>query len=80
MSRDASTVKIRMFLKRESDKALCYVNKPRDLEVTRTEWIPKSMVEHTTKFPPVGGTHYREHEITLPVWLVEQKDLGEFQV
>jgi len=81
MSRD-STCKLRLFFyeKSESGKALRFVDKPTRADVKRWEWIPVSLILHTTKFPKVAGRDYQEWEITVPEFIAEQKNLGDFEV
>lgn len=73
--------KIRMYYHEDSEsgKAVRMVNSADPSKVTRFVWLPKSMLEHITKFPKVPGK-YQEWEITLPRFLVEQKTLEDFEV
>ena len=64
---------LRFWLIRETELARLYSKVPlntvgRLVEHTDTLWIPKSIVEHTTK----RGS---EHEVTLPDWFIEKNGL-----
>lgn len=76
------TCKVRMFFYEESQsgKAVCMTDKPNPEIAMRKVWIPKSLIEHTTKFPKVAGQQFQEHELTIPEFVAEQKLLGEFEV
>lgn len=66
-----STSKVRMWFLRETEKAYQYTKLPPDRQRNPEDlmWIPKSQVEHRSKQP--NGLH----ELTLPDWLVEAKNL-----
>lgn len=64
----------------QSSKAVRMVDKPRAADVRRFEWLPKSLLIHVSKFPKGAGADYAEWEMTIPEFLAEQKDLGEFEV
>lgn len=71
-----------MFFVQESGsgKAVCMTDSPNEKLPMRKVWIPKSLIEHTTKFPKVPGKPFQEWEITLPEFFVEQKLLSSFEV
>lgn len=37
-------------------------------------WLPRSQIQHITRFPPVVGS-WQECHVTLPEWLAEKKGL-----
>ncbi len=61
---------ITMWLVRETEKARFYstVRLDRFLDEGGGVWIPRSIVEHTSK----RGI---EHDVTLPDWFIEQEGL-----
>ena len=63
-------MKIRLWFVRETEKARLYTKTPPDRHPEPTEfvWVPRSIVEHTTK----RGT---EHEVELPDWFIEKAGL-----
>lgn len=65
------TTKIRLWFVRETEKAYQYTKLPPDRQRNPDDlvWIPKSQIEHRSKQP--NGLH----EVTLPDWLVEAKNL-----
>ena len=61
------------WLIRETEKARLYSKVPtnktaRLVEESDMLWIPKSIVEHTTK-------RGNEHDVKLPDWFIEKNDL-----
>ena len=67
------TTTMRFWLIRETEKARLYSKVPtgstaRDVADSDTLWIPKSVIEHTTK-------RGNEHEVKLPDWFIEKNDL-----
>ena len=62
---------MRLWLLRETEKARQYskLDPERHLiEDSDRVWIPKSIIEHTTK-------RGHEHEVTLPDWFIEKEGL-----
>ena len=58
---------MRLWLLRETEKARLYSKTPPDREEDPI-WIPKSIVEHTTK-------RGNEHDVKLPDWFIEKNGL-----
>ena len=63
-------MKMRLWFIRESANARFYSRVPMDRhpELSDCLWIPRSVVEHTTK----RGI---EHEVTLPDWFIDKENL-----
>ncbi len=63
-------MRIRLWLIRETEKARQYSRIPpeRHAEPSDLLWVPRSIVEHTTK---CGS----EHEVDLPDWFIEKNNL-----
>ena len=66
----SGSTNVRLWLMRETAKARLYSKVPtkspgRNVEQSDQVWIPKSIVEHTSK---VGD----EHVVKLPDWFVEK--------
>jgi len=63
-------MKITLWLIRETDKARLYSKVRPDRNPTQVDeiWIPRSIVEHTSKVD-------LEHTVTLPDWFVEKEGL-----
>jgi len=62
---------MRFWLIRETEKARLYSKLPPEKYHGDKEdeiWIPKSIIEHTTK-------RGNEHELKLPDWFIEKNDL-----
>lgn len=64
---------MRFWLIRETEKARLYSKVPTDSTARLvadddTLWVPKSIIEHTTK-------RGNEHEVKLPDWFLEKNDL-----
>jgi hypothetical protein len=55
------TTKLKLNFIRETEQARLYSDSQ-----GREFWIPRSIVEHTTKWP--NGVH----EITLPIWKIKE--------
>ena len=62
------SAKVRLFLIRETELARLYSKTPPGRDLSEV-WIPKSIVEHTSK--NTNG----EHIVTLPDWFLEKEDL-----
>ena len=60
-------MKIRLWLIRETEKAryYCKHNRP-NTDPTDCVWVPRSIVEHTTK-------RGNEHVVELPDWFIEKE-------
>lgn len=74
-----STTKIRLWLVKETDLARQYckfnpfvsvsgIEHGNSMEDTDLIWIPKSIIEHTSK-------RGNEHVVTLPDWFIEKEHL-----
>lgn len=65
------TMKIRLWFIRETDKARLYSKLPpeRHPEDSDRVWIPRSLVEHTTKY--ANG----QHVVDVPDWFAERENL-----
>lgn len=63
-------MKVRFWLVRETEKARLYSKVPPERHPEQSDciWIPRSIVEHTTK-------RGNEHEVDLPDWFVEKEGL-----
>lgn len=63
-------MKIRLWFMRETEKARLYSTVPAERGQTEDTqvWIPRSVVEHTTK----RGV---EHVLELPDWFVDKEEL-----
>jgi hypothetical protein len=63
-------MKIRLWFIRETEKARQYSRVPPDRNPSQSDmiWIPRSIVEHTSK----SGN---EHTLELPDWFVEKEGL-----
>ena len=63
-------MRVRLWLIRETSAARLYSKVPpsRGQEEDTQVWVPRSIVEHTTK----RGT---EHEVELPDWFIERNNL-----
>jgi hypothetical protein len=61
---------VRFWLLRETENARLYsTTDPKDIHRTGNEiWIPKSVIEHTTK-------RGDEHDVKLPDWFIEARGL-----
>jgi len=77
-----NTTIVRLWFLWETDKARCYCRLPSsripawDLFNAEDKlWVPKSIIEHTTKRPPKPGECWPEHEVKLPDWFVEKERL-----
>ena len=73
---------MRLWFLRETENARCYCRLPSSrviapgaLDREEIVWVPKSIVEHTTKRPPKPGEVWAEHEVKLPDWFVEKERL-----
>lgn len=66
-----STQTVRLWFERETELARYYSKVPpeRHPMIGDFIWIPRSIIEHTRKFP--SG----EHHLTLPIWFVEKEGL-----
>lgn len=66
----SDTCIIRLWFVRETLEARLYRKIPMDKPAERVDfcWIPKSLIEHTTKN---GDEHY----VTLPAWFVDKHNL-----
>ncbi len=71
-------------LNREPVKAVCwevgatpaaylFSTKPKG-QGGRQSWVPRSLVDHVTRFP-AGPGEWRQCQVTMPMWLAEQKGL-----
>ena len=62
---------VSLWLIRETDAARQYSKVPPERHPDPADyvWLPKSQIEHTTKFPT------GEHHLVLPLWLVDKHDL-----
>lgn len=64
-----STTTIRLWLIRETEKARLYSTVPLEKRSCDCEkWIPRSIIEHTTK-------RGDEHDVKLPDWFIEKEGL-----
>jgi hypothetical protein len=65
-----SATTIRLWLVRETDAARLYSTTPTDdaAREGRKIWIPRSIVEHTSKY----GS---EHQVKLPDWFIQKENL-----
>lgn len=66
----SDTRKVRLWLIRETPDARLYSKLPPDRHAgpADTVWIPRSVIEHTTK---MGIEHY----LTLPEWICDERGL-----
>jgi len=64
-------MKVRLWLIRETDKARLYSRLPPERHPTEDDqvWIPRSVVNHTSKEP--SGLH----EVTVEDWFAERENL-----
>ena len=64
-------VKIRLWFIRETDKARLYSRLPPERNPGQDDqiWIPRSVIEHATKFPD------GEHHLTVTDWFAEKNNL-----
>ena len=78
----SATCKVRLYFVEESSSgmALKFAFAPKRADAFKHIWIPKSVIEHTTKFPKGDGHDYAQYELTIPEWIAEQKDLGDCEV
>lgn len=67
------TTKVRLWFVRETEKARRYCPIPPDRSPTEGDmiWIPKSIIEHTTKYA-TDTNGWPIHIVTLPDWFVEK--------
>lgn len=71
------TVRVVCYEVATTDKALCLSRLPRS-RITgspKGTWIPKSMIEHITRYPPEPQENWRKIEITVEEWMAEKKGL-----
>lgn len=63
-------MKVRLWFVRETEKARCYSKVPPERGQTPDTlmWIPRSIVEHTSK-------RGAEHTLELPDWFIEKENL-----
>lgn len=66
----ADGIVVRLWFVRETPAARLYVTVPPERHPTDLDevWVPKSVVEHTTK-------RGNAHEVTLPEWWAQKKGL-----
>lgn len=62
------TTKIRLWFIQETEQARLYSKTPPGRDADEV-WIPKSIIEHTSKEP--SGLHI----VTLPDWFIEKEGL-----
>lgn len=62
--------RMRLWLIRETELARLYSKVPPERHPEKDDqlWVPKSIVEHTTK-------RGNEHDVKLPDWFIEKNDL-----
>ena len=72
-------MKVRLWFVRESEKARQYCKVPKSRNPVAASpdfvWIPKSLIEHTTKRPSADGVEWPEHEVTVEEWFGVKEDL-----
>lgn len=66
---ERSTASLWFVSETEAARRYCKLPPTRHPEPSDYVWLPKSQIEHTTKFPT------GEHHLVLPLWLVEKHDL-----
>lgn len=64
-----STTVVRLWFSRETAAARQYWTTPPGNREQRAIWIPKSIIEHTSKQP--NGLH----QVTLPDWFIEKEGI-----
>jgi hypothetical protein len=70
-------MRLRMWFIDETDKARLYSRVPssRSEDVGNRVWIPRSVVEHTTKRPAHNGEKWPEHELIVADWFAQKEGL-----
>lgn len=68
---NSEPTEVNLWFVRETEKARLYSRIPFEREPGPSDhiWVPKSLVEHTTKFP--NGLHV----VRLPLWFAERESL-----
>jgi len=70
------TIKLRLWEVEERGMALLVSTTPKAGRDGKQAWIPKSQLEHVSRLVvPLPG-EWREIEVTIPLWLAEQKGLA----
>lgn len=67
----SDTCTVSLWLIRETDKARLYYKLPPERHPGKEDevWLPKSQIEHTTKFTT------GEHQVKIPAWLADKHSL-----
>lgn len=68
-----------LYFIRETEAARLYAKLPSSRNPTPTKdeqvWISKSQIEHTSKHALQDGEQWARHEVKLPEWLADTKNL-----
>ena len=75
-------MRVRLWFVRETAAARRYCKLPKArnpgqdlMDNVNYVWVPRSVVEHTTKRPSEDGVEWPEHDVELPDWFVEKERL-----
>jgi hypothetical protein len=65
---------VKCWIVHETEKALLVSKTPPERGTENTVWIPRSMIEHSTKHPPLSNG-WRPAIIKMEEWVAEDKGL-----
>ena len=65
---------IRLFEVAKTDKAYLFSTTPKSGRDGKQVWVPKSIIEHLHREPPVVG-EWKECHVRLPLWFCEKEKL-----
>lgn len=75
-------MRVRLWFVRESAAARRYCKLPKSRNPGRDipgnanyVWVPRSVVEHTTKRPSADGVEWDEHDVAVQDWFAERENL-----
>ena len=71
---DNDTVLVRVWIIKETPKAILISTLPANMPEARKIWLPRSQMTHISKDPAIEG-EFRPANITLKAWLAEQHEL-----
>lgn len=75
--RSSASEKVRLYFVQQSGsgKAYQFYDAAKRGAGKKHVWIPKSLIDHISKFPKGESHDYAEWELTVPAWVTEEKGL-----
>lgn len=75
MSEPIETIVLKLYQVASTEKAYKFQTTD-DANRGFTCWVPRSQIEHITRRPSEKYPHWPECEVTMPLWLAEDKGLA----